>query len=95
MSKAAVVRDYAVSVLWPDGHHYFEPEFFDDLEDARDRERALHAVYTLRVKVGQIKQKSVPTIHVWARQPSYKTLTIPRAPRRVPSKSRISKGATP
>jgi predicted heme/steroid binding protein len=88
MSKAAVVRDYAVSVLWPDGHHYFEPEFFDDLTDARDREKHLASLYAGRVKAQQIKQKSVPTIHVWARQPSYKTLTVSRAPRRVSSKSR-------
>lgn len=95
MSKAAVVRNYAVSVLWPDGHHYFEPEYFDDLGDARDRERHLVSLYAGRVKAQQIKAKSVPTIHVWARQQSYKTLTVPRAPRRVSSKPRISKGALP
>ncbi len=90
MSKAAVVRDYAVSVLWPSGHHYFEPEFFDDLTDARDRERHLNSLYAGRVKAQQIKQKSAPTIPVWARQPSYKALTVTRAPRRASSKSRTT-----
>lgn len=94
MSKAAVVRDYAVSVLWPDGHHYFEPEFFDDLTDARDRGRMLRSRYTEKVKTLQIKAKSVPTIHVWHRLPSSKTLTIPRAPRRVSSKPRTLRSNT-
>lgn len=90
MSKAAIVRNYAVSILWPSGHHYFEPEFFDDLTDARDRERHLNSTYAARVKDGTARAKSMPTVHVWARQPNVKTLTASRAPRRVSRKPRTT-----
>ena len=88
MPYKAVIRDYAVSVSWPNGHHYFDTEFFDDLLDARDREKQLTLLYASKVKADVMRVSTCPTIHLWQRQPSYKTLTVQRAPRRVSLKSR-------
>ena len=88
MPYAITVRDYAVTLAWPTGHHYFDTEFFDHLDDARAREKQLLAFWTAKVKDGLTRKKTAPIVYVWARQPSYKTLTAPRAPRRVSLKSR-------
>jgi hypothetical protein len=88
MPYKLTIRDYAISVAWPSGHHYFDMEMFDDLADARDREKQLTLHYESSVKAGIARAKSIPKIHLWQRQPSYKTLTAPRAPRRVSLKPR-------
>jgi hypothetical protein len=77
-----IIRNYAVSVAWPDGHHFFHPETFDDLEDARDCEKALNDQYAKAVKSQSLKNKSIPGVHVWSRRPSASALTV-RRPRQV------------
>ena len=82
MPYKSIVRDYAISVSWPNGHHYFDPEMFDDLTDARDREKQLTAHYASSLKAGISRAKSIPKIHLWQRQPSAASLRAPRPARK-------------
>lgn len=82
-SKAAVLRDYAVSVLWKEGQHFFHPEYFDDLDDAAATAKSIRGVYARNTQL-----TSKPIVSVWHRVPAVQEPMVARALGVLPLKSR-------